>query len=68
MNILGISKDEVKKAIRRLKRRKVPGYDKISSEVLKAGGQTVIDILYKIFNSIWSQEKTPENFSRMIVS
>ena len=64
----GISKDEVKKAIIRLKRIKEPGYDKISSEVLKAGGQSIIDILYKIFNSIWSQEKTPEDFSRMIVS
>ena len=47
----GISKDEVKKAIIRLKRIKEPGYDKISSEVLKAGGQSIIDILYKIFNS-----------------
>ena len=66
-NLQGISKDEVKKVISRLKRRKAPGYDKISSEVLKAGGQTIIEILHKIFNSIWSQEKTPEDFSRMIV-
>ena len=64
-NLQGISKDEVEKAI---SRRKAPRYDKISWEVLKAGGQTIIDILHKIFNSIWSQEKTPEDFSRMIVS
>ena len=51
-----------------MKRIEEPGYDKISSKVLKAGGQSIIDILYKIFNSIWSQEKTPEDFSRMIVS
>ena len=44
-----------------MKRRKAPGYDK---NIFR---QTIIDILHKIFNSIWLQEKTPEDFSRMIV-
>ena len=46
-NLLGISKDEVKKAINRLKRRKAPGYDKISSEVLKAGDKRLLTFFIK---------------------
>ena len=63
-NMFWINKDEIKKAISKLKRRKTPRYDKISSKVLKAGGKTIVEMFHKIFNSIWSQEKN----TRMIVS
>ena len=37
-------------------------------EVIKAGGENMVDMLHKIFNKIWSCEKTPQDFSCMIVT
>ena len=63
-----ITVEEIKTAISKMKNRKAPGADQITSEVLKAGGEKMIAILEKIFNKILSSEKTPMDFSKMIVS
>ena len=67
-NNLEINKDEVRKAINKLKNKKAPGIDTITAEVIKAGGEEMVDMLLKIFNNIWNNEKSPRDFSRMIVT
>jgi hypothetical protein len=51
-----------------MKQRKIPGYNKITTETIKAGGEKMVNILHKIFNTIWVSEKTPQDFSKMIVT
>ena len=51
-----------------MKNRKAPGIDNITAEVLKAGGKPMTDMLGKIFNAIWVQEKTPKDWARMLVT
>ena len=63
-----ISKDDIKAAIRRMKTRKSPGIDNLTSEVIKAGGDTMVDMLYKIYGVVWKDETTPKDFSKMIIS
>ena len=62
-----ITSEEIKIAIKKMKNRKAPGADEITIEVIKAGGEKMIDMLHKIFNLILSSEKTPSDFSKMIV-
>jgi len=63
-----ISKEEVRDALKKMKCRKSPGIDEITTEVIKAGGKKMIDMLHKIFNLAWRAERTPQDFSKMIVS
>ena len=42
-HIEDINKEEIRKAIRGMKNRKSPGIDIVTSEVLKAGGEPMID-------------------------
>lgn len=39
------TKDEVDRAVRKLKKNKAVGYDKITGEMLKAGGDKLLDWL-----------------------
>jgi len=54
-----INKDEVRDTIRKTKKRKTPGSGEITTEAIKAGGESMIDMLHKMFNVIWRLEKTP---------
>ena len=45
----------------KMKNPKTPGIDSITAEVLKAGGKPMTEMLHKIFNAIWMQEKTPKD-------
>ena len=48
-----ISREEIHKAIKKVKNKKAPGFDSISIEAINAGGEKMIDALHKIFNTIW---------------
>ena len=63
-----ISLEEIEQAVKKTKNRKAPGIDIITAEVLKAGGKPMTEMLHKIFNAIWVQEKTPKDWVRMLVT
>ena len=51
-------------ALKQFKNNKAPGEDGITSELLRAGGTPVLKVLQKLFNSVLSEGKTPETWSR----
>ena len=63
-----VTKEEIEKAIKRMKNRKAPGTDIITAEVLKAGGEHMVNMLHKIFNIVWRTERTPKDWGKMLVT
>ena len=51
-----------------MKNRKAPGIDVITAEVLKAGGDPILTMLHKIFNTVYDTEKTPKEWAQMMVT
>ena len=54
-----ISKEEIKRAIKKLKLGKAPGIDNIPSDVLKADIGATTNVLYSMLNEIWDKEEIP---------
>ena len=63
-----ITKYEITRAIKSLKNRKSSGFDNITAEAIKAGGESMTNMLHKIFNKILLEEETPIDWSKMIVT
>ena len=57
-----ILKGEVQLAIREMKNNRSPGEDEIICEMLKAGGETLIEMLTKIFNRILNCGQIPHEW------
>ena len=54
-----ICKEEIKRAIKKLKIGKALGIDNIPSHVLKADIGATADVLYSVLNEIWDKEEIP---------
>ena len=63
-----ITQQEVNEAMKGTKPRKTPGTDRITSEVIKAGGEEMEKMLIKIFNMVWDGENPPKEWSKMLVT
>ena len=63
-----ITKQEVENSIKRLSNGKAPVIDGITSELIKAVGDMMITILIILFNKIIKTEKSPEDWSKMIIT
>lgn len=62
-----ILKDEVIAAIEKLKNNKSPETNNITAEHLKAGGEPVINILYKTNNMILESGEQPDKWTESIM-
>jgi len=62
-----VTVDEVKKAVHLLKNNRAPGICKITSEMLKAGGDNSIRWLTHIINEVWYSENLPEDWTRGVM-
>ena len=56
------TEEEVRKAVKQLSCGKAPGSDAIPAEVYKAGGPAMIQKLTQLFQSMWREEKVPQQF------
>ena len=65
--IPSITRDEITSAINKLSTGKSPGIENIYSEFLKAGGETMVSILYKLFNLILETGKIPSHFKKALI-
>ncbi|GBP15097.1 hypothetical protein EVAR_11403_1 [Eumeta japonica] len=59
--------DEIINALKRMKVVKAAGYDRVSSEMLREGGDIVIILLYQLFNKCWSSRKIPNNSRKTVI-
>ena len=59
---------ELREAVKCMKDGKAPGVDEITAEVLKIAGEPMIQMLDKICRKVWLEEKSPKDWSRMLVS
>ena len=50
------SREEIARAVNRLKYNKAPGFDDITGKMLKAGGGKLLDWLLRIRSAVWSSE------------
>ncbi|GFS15762.1 endonuclease-reverse transcriptase [Elysia marginata] len=62
-----IQKSEVEAAVKSLKLGKAPGVDNIPSELLKAGGEEVKNILTALCQRIWNEKKWPTEWTKSLV-
>ena len=65
--VIGFSREEVVRALRKMKNGKATGPDLIPVEVWKALGEEGVDILYDLMVKILEQEKMPEEWRESIL-
>ena len=64
-----IREDEVRFAIGKMKNRKASGFDGITAEMLKAGGDEVVTLLMRQCNLLWTLKEEPlDDWSRILIS
>ena len=61
-----ISVEEVRECIRRLKNRKAPGICGITGEMLKAGGDVVVQWLHRISCVAWGSGTVPADWRKVV--
>ena len=64
---LEISVEDVRKAVKKLKGGKPPGVDGITSEMLKCGGECLLERLRGVCNVCILEEKVPNDWMRAII-
>jgi hypothetical protein len=58
---------EIEMAIEKLKRPKLPGIDRIPSDLIKAVCRTIRSEIHKRICSIWNMEELPEQWKEWII-
>ena len=66
-NVEEITIEEVQRSIARLKSRKTPGVCEVSGEMLKAGGEVVVEWLHRIMNRAWKSGMVPDDWRKALV-
>nr|XP_049612464.1 uncharacterized protein LOC125989972 [Syngnathus scovelli] len=62
-----ILREEIVSAVQSLKPGKSPGVDNITAELIKAGGDPIIDALLLICNKIWTTGEWPTSWTQSLI-
>ncbi|KAK1798816.1 hypothetical protein P4O66_007096, partial [Electrophorus voltai] len=62
-----ITIEETKVAIRTLKANKAPGLDEIAPEMLKHGGDTIVNTLIVLLNKCWQDQSVPSDWRKEVI-
>ncbi len=62
-----ITKEEVNQAIKGMKNGKSPGADEFSVEMIKAGGPTGVNWMYRVVKAAWDQKRVPNDWLRGVI-
>jgi len=60
------SEEEIRSALSMMKTGRAPGADGIPAELLKLGGDTVVQWLSSLASVVWEQEKVPEDWTKQL--
>ena len=63
-----ISIEDVREAVKKMKKKKAPGVDEITAEVLIAGGEPMIQMLHAIFTKVERDTISPKDWSKTLVN
>ena len=58
---------KLKSAIKSLKNGKAPGIDQVTAEMIKAGGDTLLQRLHSLLKLIWHTERIPSAWKKAII-
>ena len=61
-----ILKSEVRRAIKRLPNNKAPGTDAIQAELIKAGGEPIVDFFTTLCNKVITENKWPKEWTQAV--
>jgi len=50
-----------------LKNSKAPGEDMIGAELLKKGGELIVNNMWELIKKIWQQEQIPEEWKVAVI-
>jgi len=59
--------EDVKEAIRNLKNNKAAGTDGIHPELIKYGGNKLLNRMYELVRQIWEEERIPEEWKETVI-
>ena len=59
--------EEVQDIVQKLKNNRAAGFDEISAEVLKWGGDAVIEWLHQIIVAVWDSETAPSDWKKALI-
>ena len=59
--------EDVKEAIRNSKNNKAAGTDGIHPELIKYGGNKLLNRMYELVRQIWEEERIPEEWKETII-
>ena len=63
-----ITLEEVKYAVKKMKKGKSPGGDGLPIEIIRAGGECVLNKLLHIFNTAYITESVPSDWQKGVIS
>ncbi|KAI5748494.1 hypothetical protein M8J77_026153 [Diaphorina citri] len=61
------SSNEIRRAVGQLKNNKSAGSDAITAELLKGGGETIINMFTALFKKVWEEKHVPKDWTDAIV-
>ena len=67
VNLEIFNEEEVTVVIQKLKNNKVPGLDNITSQMLKNGGECLIESLTSLLNNCWQHQLVPEEWKKGMI-